>query len=375
MKVLFHLSQFNIGGGEMSTLRLLNAMQARGAQITLALTEGDGALIDRLHPEIEVIALRPSERSENPVLRMLRGVAGVLAALPLAARRFDVAVVGMTGTPTWIVRYVVRAPRKLQFIRNDLSQMGKSAEIIIAARRNSHAFSAFVCVSDVARRSLVAAVPELAEKAHVIHNILNPDEMRMRSQAGADPFPPRRGGALRIVSVCRLNDKAKALVRMVHVARRLVDAGLDFDWFVFGDGPDRALMEAEIAAQGVSMQMHLPGRIENPFPAYRHADLVAMLSHYEGLCGVINEAKVMGRPIVATRVSGVEEQLIEGETGLIAEQDEDAILTAMRSALTDNTLRVRMTNDHLPAALLDDGVKLSRLWQLFEAARNGNLQK
>ncbi|MDT0684532.1 glycosyltransferase [Roseicyclus sp. F158] len=365
IRVLFHLSQFNIGGGEMSTLRLLNALQACGAQITLTLTEGRGALVDRLNSEIEVIVLRPGKRSENPAWRMLRGVAGVFAALPLASRRFDAAVVGMTGAPTWIVRHVVRAPRKLQFIRNDLSQMGKSAEIISAVRRNRHAFTAFVCVSDVARRSLIAAVPEVAEKAHVVHNILNPDEMRARALAGPDPFPPRRDGALRIASVCRLNDKAKALVRMVRVARRLMEAGLDFDWFVFGDGPDSALMEAEIAAQGVSAQMHLPGRIENPFPAFRHADLVAMLSYYEGLCGVINEAKVMGRPIVATRVSGVEEQLIAGETGLIAEQDDDAIVATMQSALTDTALRARMTNVRLPAALLDDDAKLDRLWQLF----------
>jgi glycosyltransferase involved in cell wall biosynthesis len=369
MRLLFHLSQFSIGGGEISTLRLLNALQARGAQITLALTEGGGMLVDRLHPQIEIIALRPGKRSENPVMRVLRGIAGVLSALPLAARRYDAAVVGMTGAPTWIVRYVARAPCKLQFVRNDLSQMGKSAEIIIAARRNSYAFTAFVCVSDVARQSLVAAVPELAHKAHVIHNILNPNEMRSRALAGPDPFPPRRDGALRIVSFCRLNDKPKALLRMVRVARRLVDSGLDFDWFVFGDGPDRALMEAEIASRGLGTQMHVPGRTENPFPAYRHADLVAMLSNYEGLCGVVNEAKVMGRPIVATRVSGIEEQLIDGKTGLIAEQDEISIFTAMHRLLTDEATRSELTNDHLPAALLNDDAKLDRFWKLCTDGR------
>lgn len=365
MNLLFHLSQFNIGGGEMSTLRLLHALQLRGARITLVLTEGGGTLEKRLDPAIEVIHLRPGKRSSNPLVRVLRGVWGALSALRLAFRRYDGAAVGMTGAPTWVVRHVTRAPAKLHFIRNDLSQMGRSQGIVNRVRRNLCAFTGFVCVSDVARRSLVAAVPEAADKAHVIYNILNPGEMRARAQAGRDPFPPRRNGALRIASVCRLHEKAKGLTRMTQVARRLVDAGVDFDWFVLGDGPDRDHIEAEIAARDLSRHVHLLGRIENPFPAYAHSDLVAMLSNYEGLCGVVNEAKIMGKPIVATRVSGVDEQLVHGETGLIAEQDADSIFDAMHKLMTDDTLRETLANDRLPAALLDDAHKLDMIEMLF----------
>lgn len=367
MNLLFHLSQFNIGGGEMSTLRLLHALQQRGARITLVLTERGGTLEKRLDPAIEIVHLRPGKRSSNPLVRALRGGSGALNALRLAFRRYDGAVVGMTGASTWMVRHVVRAPAKLHFIRNDLSQMGKRQDIEKRVRRNLDTFTSFVCVSDVARRSLIAAVPEAADKAHVIYNILNPDEMRTRAQAEADPFPPRRNGALRIISVCRLQEHAKGLMRMVRVARRLADAGLDFDWFILGDGPDRALLEVKIAEQNLREKTHLLGRVENPFPAYAHADMVAMLSNYEGLCGVVNEAKVMGRPIVATRVSGVEEQLVHGETGLIAEQDDSSIFNALHRVMTDDTLRAALTNDRLPPALLDDTTKLDRLWRLFSA--------
>lgn len=365
MNLLFHLSQFNIGGGEMSTLRLLHALQQRGARITLVLTERGGTLEKRLDPAIEIIHLRPGKRSSNPLVRALRGGRGGLSAFRLAFRRYDGAVVGMTGASTWVVRHVVSAPAKLHFIRNDLSQMGRSQDIVNRVRRNLRAFTAFVCVSDVARHSLIAAIPEAAQKAHVIYNILNPDEMRMRARGESDPFPPRRKDALRIMSVCRLHEKAKGLTRMTQVARRLVDAGLDFDWFVLGDGPDRDHMEAEIAARDLDRHMHLLGRIENPFPAYAHADLVAMLSNFEGLCGVVNEAKIMGKPIVATRVSGVDEQLVHGETGLIAEQDADSIFDAMHKVMTDDALRETLANDRLPTALLDDAHKLDMIEMLL----------
>ena len=367
MKLLFHLSQLNIGGGEMSTLRLLHSLQKRGARITLVLTEGSGTLENKLDPAIELIYLRPGKRSSNPLVRVMRGSLGIVSALRLAFRRYDAAAVGMTGAPTWLVRHVVRAPAKLHFIRNDLSQMGKRDDIVNRVCRNLDTFTGFVCVSEVARRSLVAAVPATADKAHVVYNILNPQEMRAQAQAGPDPFPPRRSGALRIVSVCRLQEHAKALIRMTQVARRLVDAGLDFDWFVLGDGPDRVRMEDEIAAQSLGDHMHLFGRVENPFPAYAHSDLVAMLSNYEGLCGVVNEAKIMGKAIVATSVSGVDEQLVHGETGLIAEQNADSIFNVMHKVMTDDVLRETLSNDRLPAALLDDAAKLD----LFSALIKG----
>lgn len=350
----------------MSTLRMVNMLAERGAQVTLVLTEGGGSLEGELDPRIAIIRLRPGRRRSDTLGRVFRGTLGVLNTVQLAPMHFDAAVVGMTGAPTWVVRWVVRARRKIHFIRNDLSSLKrKRAQVVATVRRHRNAFDAYVCVSAVARQSLIAAVPEVAGKAHTIYNVLNAADMRARAGDGSDPFPPRRTGAIRILSVCRLSERAKGLTRMARICGRLDQAGLDFDWFVMGDGLDRPVLEAEIAAQGVEHRMHLMGPIANPFPGYANADVVAMLSHYEGLCGVVNEAKVTGRAVVATRVSGIGEQLVDGETGLIVEQDEDAIFTAMHRVLVDPALRERLSNDRLPPALMDDEAKIDRLCRLF----------
>lgn len=349
----------------MSTLRLINAMAGRGIAVTLVVTEGGGLLEPSLDPRITLIRLRPGRRRGGQLARLVRGALGVLHALRLAPRRFDAAVVGMTGAATWPVRGIVRADRKVHFIRNDLAGMDKREAIIASIRRNLRAFDAFICVSEVARSSLIAAVPDAAGKTHTIHNLIDAAGMRARAMEGDDPFPPRRPGAFRILSVCRLQDRAKGLTRMVRVCRRLDEAGIDFDWYVMGEGPDRPVLNDEIAAQGAGERMHVLGEVANQFPGYANADVVAMLSHYEGLCGVVNEAKVIGCAVVATRVSGIDEQLVDGETGLIVEQNEDAIFTAMHRALTDRSLRLRLSNDRLPAALLDDDAKLDRLCQVF----------
>jgi starch synthase len=51
------------------------------------------------------------------------------------------------------------------------------------------------------------------------------------------------------------------------------------------------------------------------------------------------EAKAAGRPVVATRVGGVPEIVLDGETGvLVPPEDASALAAAMRRVLTDNAL-------------------------------------
>lgn len=378
---LFHYPVLNLGGAEMSSLRLMAGLADRGWDITLVVTTGGGRLEGALDPRVRLYPLRPrsfgarfkAARTSSGRMRELpdllaylaSALLGELRALALLARRYDAAATLLHGTSTRLLRKRVRAARRLHFIRNDLSLADPGGESTAAIRAAAAAIDAYVCVSEVARRSLVEAVPETAAKAHVVHNILDPGAMRRRMTEGESPFRADDGSAVRLLTVCRLAEPAKALTRMARVARRLVEAGHDFRWYVVGDGPDRAKFEAAIAAEGVSDRLILAGRMSNPFPAYRDADVVVMASRYEGLCGMVNEGKVAGRPVVATRVSGVEEQLVDGETGLIVENDEDALVAGLSRLLSDPALRARLTNDRLPEALLDDAGKLARLEALM----------
>lgn len=380
-RVLFHYPVLNTGGAEMSSLRLMTALADRGWDITLVVTTAGGSLEALLDPRVRLYPLRP--RGFGHRFMRARGVAQRLAAAPdligylamaalgeiralaFVGQRFDAAATLLHGTSSAFVRKRVRAGCRLHFIRNDLRGVDPDGEVAAALSAGDPAIDAYVCVSEVARRSLVEAVPETAAKAHVIHNILDPDAMRRRMTEGQSPFRADDGTAVRLLTVCRLAEPAKALTRMARVARRLVEAGHDFRWYVVGDGPDRAKFEAAIAAEGVADRLILAGRMSNPFPAYRDADVVVMASRYEGLCGMVNEGKVAGRPVVATRVSGIEEQLVDGETGLIVENDEDALVAGLSRILSDPALRARLTNDRLPPALLDDAGKLARLEALM----------
>lgn len=81
---------------------------------------------------------------------------------------------------------------------------------------------------------------------------------------------------------------------------------------------------------------------------YTRADVFALTSidhghSVEGFGLVYLEASAHGLPVVAHRVGGVAEAVVEGETGFLIAPDQPAALTeAFRRLLTDSTLRRRM---------------------------------
>lgn len=383
--VLFHYSFLSIGGAEKSSLRMIKALCDRSWDVTLVLTTGGGVLEPEVDPRVKLVRLRPRSygnrfaRARGTVAKLralpdLMGygamrLIGGLRMLPFLFRRYDAAAVLLMGTPSGFVRKVVRARTRAIWIRNDLSGADPTGRVAKALRSAADGIDHFICVSDVSRRSLEQQVPEAKGKAVVVYNILDPDRMREMALEEAAPFCPQPEGSVTILSVCRLSDRAKAVFRMARVCAALKQQGFSFHWYIAGEGPDRARLEAEIEALGITDCMTLLGGLRNPFPAYRAADLVAMLSNYEGLCGVVNEARVLEKPIIATRVSGIDEQLVDGLNGVVVEQEEHAIIEAMARLLADPELRTELATGGYPAALLDDGAKLDQLEALFLRGR------
>src|SRR5690606_19825577 len=138
---------------------------------------------------------------------------------------------------------------------------------------------AYLCVSGSVRRSMQANYPDVAGKCVTTYNLLDAQAMRARADEDANPFDGDADG-IRVLTVCRLQEVSKGLLRMVEVHRRLLDAGLAHVWHVLGDGSDRAMLERAIEAHGVAASFRLHGAIDNPFPYYRHADICAVLSRY-----------------------------------------------------------------------------------------------
>lgn len=381
-KILFHYSVLNVGGAENSLLRMMRLLADHGWEVELVLSVAGGKLEPRVDPRVKVTHLRDKvvgrrflgeRRVSKKILWLLIDGAPFLLtrlqwlvrALRFRFKSYDIAAIGLHGlSPNFCCRFV-RAKKRILWIRNDLSGCDPQGRIKRSIQKYKREIDCYMCVSGTAKESLIGLFPELESKAVVMHNVIDPEAMRSRADGEKNPY----GGyddLLNVVTVCRMADQAKGIFRMLEVHCRLHEAGLNFRWFLVGDGPDAAKLKQAVAKRKMADRFILLGEKENPFPYYRHADVSATLSHYEGLCGTVNEAKVMGRPVIATRFSGISEQITDGVNGMIVENNEDAIFDGMKRILTDAELRQRLTNDTLPEALIDDDRKIRLLERILE---------
>lgn len=124
----------------------------------------------------------------------------------------------------------------------------------------------------------------------------------------------------------------------------LIDAvtGLDVDFVLVGQGPQREELAARAAANGASVSFlgrvpnkHLPG-ILNTWDAF------VLPSFYEGHPKAMLEAMACGLPVIGTRVQGIVELIADGETGLLCETDAGSIRQALERIAGDGALRTKL---------------------------------
>ena len=100
--------------------------------------------------------------------------------------------------------------------------------------------------------------------------------------------------------------RAHAVLRTEQPAARLV---------IVGDGPEREALQAQAHALNLAGSVVFTGYradVRRVMPAF---DVYANSSSYEGVSLTILEAMAAGLPVVATRVGGNPEVVIDGETG------------------------------------------------------------
>ncbi|MCC7418304.1 MAG: glycosyltransferase family 4 protein [Acidobacteria bacterium] len=139
---------------------------------------------------------------------------------------------------------------------------------------------------------------------------------------------------LRLVTVSRLTP-GKRLPLAFEAIARLAARGCDVRLLVLGEGPDRAALEAWIAARGLSGRVSLIGFREDLFDFVAASDLSLHLSVEEASNNAVKEIGWLGRPSVVCRgVGDFDDYLVDGEHGFLVDRDDplpalDALLARL----------------------------------------------
>lgn len=113
------------------------------------------------------------------------------------------------------------------------------------------------------------------------------------------------------------------------------EAGGQFALRYIGAGTMMAILKDRVTQLGLQDQVTLTGAMkhEQVAPYLRACQVLILPSYHEGVPNVLLEAANCGVPVIATRVGGIPEVVIEGETGILTEAgDVEALKLAMLEA-------------------------------------------
>ena len=177
-----------------------------------------------------------------------------------------------------------------------------------------------VCVSEFAKKVFTGYYSKYFDKTLFIHNIINEDDLRMKSLA---PIKDTRfvHDCFTIVSCGRFDSvkQFQLIPSIVDRVRAITDK--PFKWYIIGDGASdvKRQIQLEIERYDVSNYVCCLGLKTNPYPYMAKADLYVCTSMSESYPMVVNEAKALYVPVLCNTFPSATESVNNGIDGCILE--------------------------------------------------------
>jgi glycogen synthase len=198
-----------------------------------------------------------------------------------------------------------------------------------------------IAVSAQMRADILSHFQVAPERVVVIHNGVDADAFR-RTEA-REVLARHQVREPYVLFVGRISEQ-KGIFQLLEAARALPD---EVSLVLCASSPDTpelaARLQAAVAGRPRVQWINAMLPVSEVVQLYSHAAVFACPSIYEPF-GLINlEAMACGTPVVASRVGGIPEVVVDGETGwLVPPGDPAALAEALRVSLADPTRARRM---------------------------------
>lgn len=374
-KILFVMPEMSGRGTQRSLLNLIKHIPADRYQIIILLCERTGELLNDIpdHVRTEDMGLDAetvrminygedtgTKRAIASVLRKGRILlffrilyekliekspvtkfTPVFDELPCYKEEVDIAVCYHLHNP-FVVKFTankVKAKKKAAWIHNDFLESGYDKSVV-KMQKYLEKYDEFFAVSKKVLGEFRTIFPCYIDRSFLFYNYIDTDTIIKK----ADEFYPEEytkekdQGKCILLSVGSLV-RQKGFDMAIECAEILKDKGIEYIWYLVGEGEEKEKLEAMINGKKLREQVKLTGYRDNPYPYFKNCDIYIQPSRHEGFCTAVSEAMALHKPVVATDVSGVSEQIKDGGSGKVVGFDASELADAVESLITDKARR------------------------------------
>jgi glycosyltransferase involved in cell wall biosynthesis len=292
MRLALVISALGAGGAERVIVTLANAWAARGWQVALITFEPPGTEpYYSVDPRVALHQLGVPSVG-HPRWRAIRQGLRRVRALRHALR---------TASPDLVISFLAKIN-----VLTMLASRGLAIPVVVSERNNpeqqrfrgtwswlrQRLYGTAWCVVTPSRGVLASFPMKIRMRGRVI-----PNPVDLVPAASAQP------GTGRLVAVGRLVHQ-KGFDLLLQAFARLAPDHPEWTLTVWGEGEQRATLEALCTRLGLTGRVQLPGLTARPGQWVEAADIFVLSSRYESFGNVITEAMVAGLPVIASTAAG-----------------------------------------------------------------------
>ncbi|MGP9043565.1 glycosyltransferase [Cytobacillus kochii] len=396
IKLLFVISNINIGGPQKSLLALLDKIDYNLFDVYVYVMKPGGVLKDYYNSNVNFLwtddlitaTTIPSENTirhlktflKKGKIKMFFGALGALFnhiffqknmnqerqkfwkknkdALPRLDGKYDLTF-GILGLSTYFMIDLVESGKKFHWIRSDTRILNRDIEIDASYYKK---LDGSLSVSMECAEIFVEMYPFMKDKVDVFYNHIPISFYNSLEYDGN--IIRTYDKKIKLITVTRL-DPLKGIEMAIEACSILIEKGLKIKWFILGDGKFRNEIERMIDEKGIKDSFILLGFQLNTLSFINDADIFVHPSRTEGKSNAVDEAKFVGKPIVVTNYDTVCEQIEDGVTGLICGMSGKEIANSIETILKDNNLKKNLVKNCIESQ--DGTLDITKFFQAYLA--------
>ena len=360
-KMIIYMSKMSVGGMEKVLLNLLeqsNFTHNYDVTVYMLYSKEDTYLKDL--EKLTTVKLLWKYRW-NIIGKFVCAIRMVidLLKIKIGKSKWDIAICYPYQHPILAKLALNSSKNSIIFIHNNLKLKYGDKIFSHCKKMKFDKFAKVVCVSKNALQAFKNIYPNYQGKAITINNYINGDEIIAKSKEKISDFI-KDNNMITFINIARHEEVSKGISRIIKASARLRDDGFKFKVLLVGNGKDHQYYKDLVKEYDLEDIVILVGNKVNPYPYLRVSDCFVFSSYYEGYGIVLDEARILNKPIITTDVADAK-MIVNDGYGILCDNSEDGIYYGMKKYL-DNGFVLKKKFDYIKfnskiTKLLDNIVK------------------
>lgn len=336
LRILFIADHLKFGGAERHLVAVATGLAKLGNEVAVAYLKQHDELAGELADGgVDQIICCNSRGSIDfrAIRRLARLIRDFRPEVLVATSQYSLAM-------TTVARLLSRSRTPLLFICHSMEvvQRHRSERLRFTIYRHFYGMTECIVFVSELQRQFFRQLGIHPRTDEVIHNGIDLDHFSANAVATEAKHLRRDLGFTDtdlVIGMCAGFREEKCQIDLLEALRRLRDKQLPAKVLLVGDGLMRPQIEARRDALGLQNAVVLCGFQQDVRPYVAACDIMALTSHAETFPIATLEYMALGKPLVASNVGGLSEQVADGHNGLLyTAGDIDGLVTQLERLAT-----------------------------------------